>query len=248
MKTELKQAFIARTPAEREAALRLRHEVFSIEQGHGTSGAEDGIDRDPFDDYCEHLIVLHPTRSETVIGTYRILLSDVAETGPGYYSETEFDLSGIRKLPMRKAEIGRSCVHPDFRDGSVIRLLWAGLVRFMQESGAGCFMGCGSLPGSDVKLAEITYACFREAGRVLPQHVVQPVPEARLPEFQTDIILEDRKQGNRMMPPLMKGYMRAGACIAGPPVCDSRFGSIDFFLIFFPESGNTEYKRHFGLE
>lgn len=247
MKTELKQAYIARTEAERYAASRLRHEVFAVEQGRGTSGGEDGLDRDRFDDHCEHLIVPHPDRADTVIGTYRILLSDVAEAGPGYYSETEFDMSGIRALPIRKAEIGRSCVHPDFRDGSVIRLLWSGLVRFMQESDVGCFMGCGSLTGQDVELAEITYACFRDAGRVISGNAVRPVPEAALPGFRTDIRPDDAKAAMRRMPPLMKGYLRAGACIAGPPACDQVFGSIDFFLIFFPASGNSEYKKHFGL-
>lgn len=116
---------MARTVSEIEEAQRLRFKVFAEEMGASLISANEGIDRDIFDSYCEHLLV-RDNDSSKVIGTYRILAPDAARTVGSYYSETEFDMTRLNHLRDRMVEVGRSCVHMDYRDGSTIARLWGG--------------------------------------------------------------------------------------------------------------------------
>ena len=121
-KRSLEVAF-ARTQAEILDAQRLRYRVFAGEMGANLPSRTPGIDHDIYDPYCEHLIV-RDTQSSEVVGTYRILSPENARQ-IGYYSENEFDLTRLHHLRSRLVEIGRSCVHPDYRTGATITLLWS---------------------------------------------------------------------------------------------------------------------------
>lgn len=111
----------ADTPEEMQAAFKLRYEVFNLEQGKGLEAASrDGIDRDEFDDYCLHLVVEEKTQHK-VVGTYRIHLGAVASKALGFYSEQEFRITGLDKIAENTIEVGRSCVSPEHRDGTVGR-------------------------------------------------------------------------------------------------------------------------------
>jgi putative hemolysin len=112
------------------AAQRLRHRVFIDEMGARLPLAEPGIENDRFDQYCEHLLVWDENTDQAV-GCYRILTDSQAVNAGGFYAQTEFDLTRVLAVPGRLVEIGRTCVHPDFRSGAVIGLLWSGLARFM---------------------------------------------------------------------------------------------------------------------
>lgn len=106
---------------EMQAAFKLRYEVFNLEQGKGLEAASrDGIDRDEFDDYCLHLVVEEKTQHK-VVGTYRIHLGAVASKALGFYSEQEFRITGLDKIAENTIEVGRSCVSPEHRDGTVGR-------------------------------------------------------------------------------------------------------------------------------
>jgi len=109
---------IAENQLEIERALALRYDVFNLELGEGLpESAATRKDRDEYDYFCEHLIVIDKANGDQIVGTYRILKRSVAEKNIGFYSENEFDISNIYKLNDEAAEIGRSCVHPDYRDG-----------------------------------------------------------------------------------------------------------------------------------
>lgn len=69
-----------------------------------------------------------------------------AQCAGRFYSETEFDLARIHALPSRIIEVGRTCVHPDYRTGAVINLLWSGLARFMVTHRFDHVIGCASIP------------------------------------------------------------------------------------------------------
>ena len=124
----------ARTEAEIIEAQRLRYKIFAEEMGANLPSAREEIDRDIFDNYCEHLLVRESAENK-VVGTYRILSPDQAEKIGGYYSETEFDLTRLLHLSDRMVEVGRSCVHRDFRDGATITQLWGGLAQYMLQHG-----------------------------------------------------------------------------------------------------------------
>src|SRR3546814_11832811 len=84
--------------------------------------AHDGIEQDRYDPWCEHLMV-RELDTGRVVGTYRIMTPEKAREAGGYYSESEFDLSGLDALRSQMVEVGRSCTHAHQRGGSAIMLL-----------------------------------------------------------------------------------------------------------------------------
>src|SRR3546814_103485 len=147
---------LARTNEELEAIQRLRYNVFTEEMNAVFPNAADGLDTDRYDPWCEHLMVKE-VNSDMVVGTYRLLTPENARKAGGYYSETEFDLSGLGHLYGELAEVGRSCTHPDHRSGSVIMLLWSGIANMMQQYGFRYVLGCASVSLRDdgVTAAEV---------------------------------------------------------------------------------------------
>src|SRR5262245_15001714 len=112
------EVVMAREPHEIEAAQRLRYRVFGEELGAVLPSAASGLDQDAFDPFCDHLLVRDPTCGE-VVGTYRILPAERARAAGGFYTATEFDLGRLVELPGL-VELGRACIDPRFRNGSVL--------------------------------------------------------------------------------------------------------------------------------
>ncbi|KOS54791.1 GNAT family N-acetyltransferase, partial [Rhodococcus rhodochrous] len=130
----------------REAAQRLRYRVFAAEPGFRLpAGMPPGIDADRFDEYCDHLLV-RENRTGAVVGCYRMLPPDAARAAGGYYTATEFDLTALDPDGLRAVEMGRACVDPAHRSGSVLSLMWAGILRYLQLTGHNWVMGCVSVP------------------------------------------------------------------------------------------------------
>ncbi len=125
-------------------------------------------------DYCDHLIVID-TESEKVVGTYRMMPDVVAENSIGYYSETEFDLTSIRTLPDTKLELGRSCVHKDFRNTVVIGLLWRGIAAYIDKYDIRHLFGCGSLHSSNPAEVSVVYSYLNRFHRADERYRVQPL-------------------------------------------------------------------------
>lgn len=218
-------------------AKRLRWRVFADELGARLPSREPGVDHDIFDPHCEHLIVRDEARG-LVVGTYRILSPEAARRIGGYYSESEFDLVRLRHLRSGMVEIGRSCIHPDYRSGAVITLLWAGLARYMHEQGHQTLIGCASIGMADGgHNAANLYQSLGERDmapleyRVLPRH---RLPVERLVNGQP-----------AEMPPLLKGYLRAGAWICGEPAWDPDFNTADLLVMLPMSRLSSRYARHF---
>jgi putative hemolysin len=129
------QVSLARHQDEVREAQRLRWQVFAEEMGARLDSPEPGLDIDLYDAHCEHLLVRDPETAE-VVGTYRILSPSAAKRVGDYYTETEFDLTRLQHLRGNMVELGRSCVHADYRTGGVITLLWAGFARNSERAGA----------------------------------------------------------------------------------------------------------------
>jgi putative hemolysin len=213
---------------ERRAAQRLRWKVFAEELGAKLQSAEPGIDQDIFDPYCEHLVVRDDAE---VVGTYRLLPPEGARRIGLYYSETEFDLIRLRGIRHRIVEVGRSCIAPGYRSGAVIALLWSGLARYMLASGHGYLAGCASLSLGAAP------ALQQRAEHLAPVEY-RVTPRKRLPP-RTNAATE------KSLPPLVKGYLRAGAWICGEPAWDPDFNCADFFMLLPLERIEARYARHF---
>ena len=218
-------------------AQRLRWQVFAEEMGARLDTPEPGLDIDLYDRWCEHLIVRDQDSGE-VVGTYRILSPEAAKKLGSFYSDHEFDLTRLGHLRERMVEIGRSCVHPDYRSGAAITLLWAGLANYMKERGYDYLMGCASIGMQDGghNAAGVWHA-IREKHlapvewRVFPRC---PLPLEALSNEAAPIV-----------PPLIKGYLRAGAYICGEPAWDPDFNTADLLILLPMQKVSPAYARHF---
>lgn len=227
---------LAHEDEELRAAQRLRYRVFAGEMQARLHSEEPGLDVDPFDAYCRHLIV-RDRRSDEVVACMRVLLDVDAQRAGSFYSETEFDLGNLITAPGRVMEIGRVCVHPEYRGGMVVSMLWAGLARFFQVAQFNRILGCASIPmlgdGANAMAAFATLAeryMAPEEFRVRPKLPLPlrdgPVPPARIPS-------------------LLLAYMRLGARICGEPCWDPDFNTADVVVLLDPADLRQRYARRF---
>ncbi|WP_307792280.1 GNAT family N-acetyltransferase [Streptomyces verrucosisporus] len=247
---------LARDEADVRAAQRLRHEVFAGELGARLAGPEPGLDTDPFDAYCDHLLVRERATGE-VVGTYRLLPPGRARVAGRLYAEAEFELDGLLDgagLRGDLVEAGRSCVHPGHRDGAVIALMWAGIARYLERTGHNWLGGCCSLPLADGgATAAAVWAAVAERHMAPAEHRVrprlpwraggaQPVPGATA---GTAPHAASRAASRNVLPPLLRGYLRLGAKVCGEPAHDPDFGVADLYVLLSLRDTNPRYLRHF---
>ncbi|MEX8518645.1 MAG: GNAT family N-acetyltransferase [Leptothrix sp. (in: b-proteobacteria)] len=231
----------ARDEADVRAAQRLRYQVFAEEMGARLTtppGTPAGYDVDVFDPYCEHLLVRSTGDEPQVIGTYRVLTPQAAKRVGGWYSDTEFDLTRLRPLQGRMAELGRSCVHPDHRSGAVIMALWGALASFMTRNGLDTMVGCASIAMHDGgHVAASLWEQLRQTHLAPIEHQVQPRLALPVDDLQRDLPVE--------APPLIKGYLRCGAKVLGPPAWDPDFNTADLPIMLRLRDLPEKYRRHF---
>ncbi len=228
---------LARSAAEVAEAQRLRFKVFGEEMGARLPTADEGTDRDMFDEYCEHLLVRDNTEGR-VVGTYRILPPDQAGSIGRYYSDSEFDLSRLEHIRGQMVEVGRSCVHRDYRNGPVIAQLWSGLAGYMIRNNHEYLIGCASIPMSDGgHCAASIYRQIHEAHAAPAEYRV--FPRCPLPLEALDSSLEVS------VPPLIRGYLRLGAYVCGEPAWDPDFNTADVFILLPLSRLDRKYARRF---
>jgi putative hemolysin len=224
------------------AAQRLRHAVFAGEMGARLATPLPGHDIDLFDDYCEHLLVREAASGE-VVGTYRVLTPVQARRIGSFYADTEFDLTRLRQLRPRMVELGRSCVHPAHRQGGVIMSLWSALIAFMQRNGLDLVIGCASVPLQ--QQGAFNPAMAASLWRQLRATHLAPITEHVLPRLPLPIERFDDSLDVEP-PPLVKGYLRLGAKLLGPPAWDPDFNSADLPLLMRLHDMPARYRRHFS--
>ena len=223
-------------------AQRLRHQVFALEMGAMLGGSLPGHDIDLFDDYCEHLLV-RDADSREVIGTYRVLTPTQAKRVGSTYSDTEFDLTRLRLLRDRMVELGRSCVHADHRHGGVILALWGALAEFMGRNQLDIMIGCASIPmhHSGATSGQAAASIWRQ---VRQSHLAaieyRVTPRLALPVDRLDDSLDVEP------PALIKGYLRLGAKVLGPPAWDPDFNSADLPMMMRVADLPARFLKHFA--
>jgi putative hemolysin len=198
----------------------LRFEVFNLELDEGLVQSYDlGLDADPFDEVCDHLIVLD-SRDDTVVGTYRLQTGAAARAGLGYYSEREFDLAPFEAARAQTLELGRACIHRRHRNFAVLNLLWKGIAHYARESGMRYLIGCSSLTSQDASEGAAAYV--RLAANLAP-------PAWRtVPRQAFACPLQVVAPTAPPVPRLLAAYLALGAGICGPPAIDREFRTIDF--------------------
>ncbi|MBK9037650.1 MAG: GNAT family N-acetyltransferase [Bdellovibrionales bacterium] len=223
---------VAERSDELRESFRLRHDIFYGElAGIRRLG---GLDIDRFDMLCDHLIIVHkPTQK--VVGTYRLNCSLFSNS---FYSSKEFEMDELLRFPGPHLELGRACIHSDFRTGSVISLLWRGVADYMETTGAQLLFGCSSIKISSLEDAALVYKYLAFDRKALVDSPIFPTAKFRMKGLDELIRIDpsniqenDRRKARALLPPLLKGYLRMGAKIAGPPAWDEEFQCIDFLTV-----------------
>ncbi len=249
---------LAETEHEVEQAQRLRYAVFYEEMSAVPSNEMRALRRDfdKFDDVCDHLLVVdRETHGEDgqplVVATYRLTREKDAVRAGGFYTASEYDIAPmLNGLPpgTKFLELGRSCVLKSYRSrpGSM-QLLWKGLMAYVARFDIDLMFGCASLPGTDIETLALPLSYLHHF-HAMPEHLrVTARPELFVEMNRMALDATPQREGLRSLPPLLKGYVRAGCCIGNGAVIDHQFGTTDVF-IYFPLSGiDARYKSRFGL-
>jgi L-ornithine Nalpha-acyltransferase len=238
---------IATEPSEIEQAQRLRFQVFNVELNRGLkSSYARGLDTDEFDPFCDHLLVCD-LNSADVVGTYRLLRGSQARQHIGFYSEKEFDLSRIKLLDGELMELGRSCARKDFRDRALIPLMWEAIAEQVKKHQVRYLFGCGSLYTTEVGEVSAMFSMLKNKYYAPDVYRVFPLERCKFKDLTDDELISDEQALFQKLPSLIKGYLRIGALVCGPPALDAEFGTADFFLLLDFGSLRDEYLKRLGL-
>ena len=227
----------ASTENEIKEAQRLRYKVFAEEMGAKLSQNTEGLDIDEFDAYCDHLLI-RDQESLKVVGTYRVLPPHKAQEIGRLYSDSEFDLTRLNHLRPKLVELGRSCVHHDYRSGAVIMALWSGLAQYMLKNNYEIMLGCASIPMADG--GHFAASLYNSLGN-------EQMAPTELHAFPRLPLPLDRLNGGLDVeaPPLIKGYLKLGAKICSAPAWDPDFNTADLLTMMRLSDINPRYAKHF---
>jgi putative hemolysin len=229
---------LAATPGDLRAAQALRFEVFNLELDEGLVNSYDtGLDADPFDAVCDHLLVDDPA-SGAVVGTYRLQTGQRAASGLGYYSEREFDFTPLEPMRAQILELGRACIHQDHRSFAVLNLLWKGIVAYARQRGVRYLLGCSSLTSQDEAVGAAAHL------QLAPHRA--PPAWATLPRPAFACRLDTPAAAPARIPRLLSAYLALGAGICSPPAIDREFRTIDFLTWLDVESPTVKAMQERG--
>jgi len=216
-----------RTNSELAEIQRLRYRVFNVELSEGLDSSHElEMDIDEFDPFCHHMFVRH-SKTNQIVGTYRMQSHEMALTHQGFYAETEFDLSSFPLEAIESSvEIGRACIAKEHRSLSVLYLLWKGLGRYASHNNTRYLFGCCSLTSQDEDKGADLYNFLKRKGHLHPKLSASPLPS-------TICCSEHNSPNSNIRPPrLMRAYLSLGAKICSPPAIDTEFKTIDFLALF----------------
>lgn len=250
---------LARSFKEIKNAQRLRYQIFYDEMSARPDWKMRMTRRDidAYDPVCDHLLVIDHDRAKgrQIIGTYRMLRQEVADRHMGFYSSGEYDLAPLVSEKFRQQigqgkqllELGRSCVHPDYRANATIQLLWKGIAEYLKDHNIGYIFGCASFEGTDPQE-------FREALAYLYHHHMVPddfrvraLSERHVEMNMCPAQSLDAKSARRALPALIKGYLRLGCFVGDGAVIDHQFGTTDVFILLPVERIASRYAKHYDV-
>ena len=263
---------LAETEDEVAAAQALRYQVFVEEMGAKASPEDVALkrERDRFDPFCDHLILVDegepeqsaedggeasaPSRAEgpsEIVGVYRLLRSSVArdgaggEPGPGFYTSGEYDLSKIEAHQGETLELGRSCVAAHHRGTAAMQLLWLALSQYIIIHKIDVMFGTASFHGSEIEPLKIPLS-FLHHHYLAPEELRPRAVEGHYVDM--NLLSEEeapRGEAMRLMPALMKGYLRLNGFVGDGAYIDYEFNTVDVCLVMDTEKISDRYKKFY---
>ena len=238
---------IAETDFEIKKAQHLRYKIFFKNKKAKNKPINNLFKRD-FDFYdkvSDHIIIIdnNINNYENVVGTYRLLRGNFAKIYKGFYTEQEFDISNLKKhfSNSNMLELGRSCVHTDYRSGIILKLLWQGISNYINNYKIKILFGCASFHGTDPKKFKNEFNLLRKNFCLNDNFNVKSLQKNPI-HFQT---LQDEKIVFKNLPPLIKGYLRAGGMMSKDYFIDKELNTIDFCVVVFTDQIVDRYKNKF---
>jgi putative hemolysin len=203
---------------------RLRYLVFNCELGEGLdSSARTGLDRDRFDFICDHLMV-RDSATGKLAGTYRMQSGYRARGNLGYYGEEFFDFGPFEEIRGEVLELGRACVHREYRNTHVLHMLWKRIARYALSCRARYLIGCSSLSSQNEDEGMALYGILKGKYLVAPLLRTNPVESRKCKSSGAPEALPGP-------PRLFRAYLDISARICGPPAIDREFKTIDFLTL-----------------
>ncbi len=220
------RARFAETPADIEAAQRLRYRAFIVETG--ATPRPDGRDTDPFDDHCLHMLI-EARQTGALAATFRLLpLSSGAEIARSY-SAQYYELDALRDFDKPILEMGRFCVAPGVTDPDVLRIAWGAVTAFVDREGVELLFGCSSFHGTDTKAYADAFAMLKER-HLAPRRWLPRIKAPNVFRFAQRLRRKpDRKLALRTMPPLLRSYLTMGGWVSDHAVVDTDLNTLHVF-------------------
>ena len=244
------QVRLAASAADIDAVQALRYRIFYETMGAKPSPQMAGNrrDSDPFDEICDHLMVLDHSRgigADAVVGTYRLIRREAARRCGRFYSAAEYDISRLVAYPGPILELGRSCADPAYRARAVMPLLWSGIATYVFHYDIELMFGCASLPGTDPDQLAVPLSYLYHHRLAPPELRTRALAERyvdmqRLPPESIDA---ERTLGT--LPPLIKGYLRLGGFVGDGAVIDHQFNTTDVCVVVKTDLVAAKYSRHY---
>jgi L-ornithine Nalpha-acyltransferase len=186
-------------------------------------------------------------RKPKVVGAYRVLRQDATAAPNRFYAAGEFDVAQLvaRHRDKTFLELGRSCVLPEYRARRVLELLWRGLWTYVRHHKIDVMFGCASLPGADPSAHAQTLA-FLQARAPAGDEWRAPALRAEAASAEGPPSKSVDRRALAALPPLIKGYLRLGACFGGDVFVDHAFGTTDVLVVLPVANIDPRYVEHFG--
>jgi putative hemolysin len=249
---------LAQTAAEVRQAQKLRYRVFYQEGAAIPNPAQlfARRDVDAYDAICDHLLVLDhaardnlPPNRPAVVGTYRLLRQAMAEEYGGFYTAGEFDIGALiaRHSHRQFLELGRSCVLAPYRNKRTVELLWHGIWAYVLQNGSDVMIGCASLDGTEPRRLALPLSFLHHYARAPEDWRARALPERYVEMNRLSKEAIDPKEALRLLPPLIKGYLRLGATIGDGAAVDREFGTTDVLIVLPVAAIKQRYLEHFDL-
>ena len=213
-------ARLAETPADILAAQRLRALTFL--------GDADRPDADDFDSICAHILV-EDTRTGTLVCCFRMLpLAAGREIGRSY-SAQYYELSSLESFEGPMVEMGRFCIHPDYRDPDILRVAWGAMTAYVDRNGVEMLFGCSSFKGTDAEAYLDAFAMLKEK-HLAPKRFLPRVKAPKVFRFAQKLRRKpDAKRAMLGMPPLLRTYLLMGGWVSDHAVVDPKMNTLHVF-------------------
>lgn len=231
-------------PETLRAAQRLRYDVFVDELGAGGALVDHDkrLEIDAYDDFSDHMLLFDDT-ADRLVGVYRLIRSEHAQQADGFYSETEYDLAPLEQSGRRLLELGRSCLHAEYRGGAAMYHLWTGLAAYVAQHDIEILFGVASFHGTDVQALAAPLSLLHH--RHLAPADIRPV--AKAPQgVAMDLMREasiDRRKAMVKIPALIKAYLRLGGVVGEGAWIDQTFNTTDVCLVMDTAAMNARQRQ-----